>query len=532
MRAFYRDDPSTALRTRVECELEEVVVKKLLALALLPFIGCSQSSNFGDDTGDTGTNADGTSGNDGGSDAPAPPTGALAPNISVTTVTVLQAVEVTVVKNGAAATPNAPVIAGRKGVVRAFVYPSSGWQPHLLNGVLTLTTGGQAHVFNADLTPTTASTDGDFTSTFDFDVDAASFGTDTTFLVQVFDPQATGAGNSMAQFPTSGTATSLGVETSGTVKIYVFPINFTAYSAGTAATDANDVNAYQNIVMGMYPATSVVLTVQGTLDYAGPVPQANGTNWSQLLDAMLQKRAGDSTPDVYYYGAFAPVASFDSFCGGGCIAGLSSIPSSPMNIAQKASIGLVYGGSADYQQLTGQTMAHEVGHGHGRMHSPTTSSIQYCSTPTALDPDYPYANGAIGVWGYNINTSQPVDPSQAYDVMGYCQQDWISDYTYNAIFNWVATDNGADMIVSNTPTTYQEITDDGKGTLTLGNAFPVYGLVSGTKRTVTYEYGGSSQTATGFYYPYDHLPGGYLLVPEVTRLPVTLARPGAIHYAN
>ncbi len=488
-------------------------MKKLLALALVAFLGCAQSSNDGDDnSGDTGTTADGTSGNDGGDGAP---TGALAADISITNVTVLQAVEVTVVKNGVlATTPNAPVVAGRKGVVRAFVYPSSGWQPHPLTGVLTLTTGGVPTVFTASLTPSAASADATFASTFDFDVDATSFDTDTTFLVQILDPQATGAGNSSAQFPTSGTAVSLGVQTSGAVKIYVYPINFTAYSAGTAATDASDVTAYQNIVMGMYPATSVVLTVQGTLDYAGPVPQANGTNWSALLNAMLAKRAGDPTPDVYYYGAFAPTASFDSYCGGGCIAGLSSIPSSPMNIAQKASIGLVYGGSAAYQQATGQTMAHEVGHGHGRMHSPTNNTVQYCSTPSNIDPSYPYANGAIGVWGYDINTAQPIDPSMFYDVMGYCASDWISDYTYSAIFNWVAADNGADVVVSKTPTTYRQINDDGHGTLTLGQAFPVYGLVSGTQRTVTYEYGGAPHTVTGFYYPYDHVPGGYLLVPE------------------
>jgi hypothetical protein len=523
------------LRRRSACAYnagnhEEAVVKKHLALALLPLLACSQNANnFGDDTGDTGT-TDGTAGNDGGSDTSSP-TGALAADISVTDVTVLQGVEAWVVKSSALVTaPNAPVVGGREGLVRAFVYPSSGWQPHALTGVLTLTTGGQPQTFTATLSPTTASTDANFASTFNFSVPAASFGPDTTFLVQILDPQATGSGNAAAQFPTNGTATSLGVQTSGTVKIYVFPIAFTAYSAGTPATDAADITAYQTIVMGMYPATNVVLTVQPTLDYAGPVPDAEGDNWTTLLDAMIQKRMGDPTPDVYYYGAFAPTSSFASFCGGGCIAGLSSIPSSPMNIGQKASIGLVYGGM--FQQSTGQTMAHEVGHGHGRMHSPTTASVQGCSTPADIDPSYPYTDGAIGVWGYNINTSTSVDPSKFYDVMGYCQSDWISDFTYSALYQWVATDNGADMILPSTPTTYQEILDDGNGTLALGNAFPVYGIVSGTQRTVTYEYAGRSQTVTGYYYPYDHLPGGYLLTPQLPQTALATVRPTAIHYVK
>jgi hypothetical protein len=49
------------------------------------------------------------------------------------------------------------------------------------------------------------------------------------------------------------------------------------------------------------------------------------------------------------------------------------------------------------------------------------------------------------------------------------------------------------------------------GALEVGDAFPVYGPMSGEQHTVTFDDG---HTATGFYFPYDHIGGGYVLVPE------------------
>ncbi len=499
-------------------------------LALLPVLACSgDNNNFTDDGGDSST--DDGSGGDAGDESTPIPTGALATGIAISGLTVDQAVSVKVVTSGALATKNAPLVAGRKGLLRIFVTPGSGWTPHQIAVALTLHTAGQDHLFTAALTPTVASTEANMPSTFNFDVPAALFATDTTFFAQLIDPQGTGPGDTTAQFPNSGTPVSLGVGTSGTVKIYVIPINFTSYSAGTPATGSLDISAYQEVVMGLYPATNVALTVQPTFDYAGPVPTAQGSNWNSLLSQIVQLRAGDPTADVYYYGAFAPTASFASFCPSGCIAGLSTIPSSPANISQKASIGLMYGGSANDWQLSGQTMAHEVGHGHGRAHAPTSYAVQGCSQPSGIDPSFPYPNGAIGVWGYDITNTKVIDPTQYYDIMGYCAYDWISDYTYGALFQWVATDNGADMVLPQTPTTYRQVFDDGAGALTVGDAFPVYGAVAGTKRTVTYTSGGASQTLTGSYFPYDHLPGGYLLVPEPTAGLGTV-RPTALHYAK
>ena len=52
-----------------------------------------------------------------------------------------------------------------------------------------------------------------------------------------------------------------------------------------------------------------------------------------------------------------------------------------------------------------------------------------CGGAGGPDPDYPYANGSIGIWGYDTADRVLLDPGLYRDVMGYCFDDiWISDY--------------------------------------------------------------------------------------------------------
>jgi hypothetical protein len=489
-------------------------VKSLLPLALLPLLACSAGSNTSQAGGGlSGLGGGGSGGGSPGSGAgmPAAP---LATGLSISEIAVFQAVKVDIVQGGVSVPPKAPVIAGRAALVRVYVTLGAGWAPHAINGVLTVTTAGSDHTFTSTLSPSVASSDAAWTSTFNFSVDAASIGTDSSFVVKLEDPTGVAPGDATAQFPTNGTPTALGAVNTDALKISLFPIHFTAGAAGTPATDPTNVAAYQAVVQSMYPTASVVITVEPTLDYAGPIPQASGNGWDQLLNSMIQRRAGDSQPDVYYYAAFAPSPSFNQFCGAGCVAGLSSIPNSPADHAQKTSIGLVYGGDSFDQQATGVTMAHEVGHGHGREHSPTSNGVPGCVQPTGIDPAYPYPEGEIGVWGYDPAAQKMYPPTTWFDIMGYCNNNWISDYTYGAIAHWMLLDAGADIIGTSNPKVYRQILVHGDGSVTVGESFPVYGMVSGPEHTVTYQDGDKTYTVTGHYYPYDHIPGGYLLAPE------------------
>ncbi len=56
---------------------------------------------------------------------------------------------------------------------------------------------------------------------------------------------------------------------------------------------------------------------------------------------------------------------------------------------------------------------------------------------------------------------------------------------------------------------------DGDGSLALGVPFTVRGTPGGEARKVQVTGpGGAARTVTGYFYPYSHIPGGMLLIPE------------------
>ena len=72
--------------------------------------------------------------------------------------------------------------------------------------------------------------------------------------------------------------------------------------------------------------------------------------------------------------------------------------------------------------LDANTIAHELGHNLSLDHAPG------CGTDF-LDPDYPYEDGSIGVWGYDFLSETLVSPGTS-DIMTYCDPQWISEYSF------------------------------------------------------------------------------------------------------
>ena len=85
------------------------------------------------------------------------------------------------------------------------------------------------------------------------------------------------------------------------------------------------------------------------------------------------------------------------------------------NIAYPVSVG------ADVEYI----YTHEVGHTTNLWHAPCGGAY---SPPWY---EYPYSDGSIGVWGYDIAKSQLLEPWLYTDVMGYCYDNmWISDFHF------------------------------------------------------------------------------------------------------
>jgi hypothetical protein len=82
----------------------------------------------------------------------------------------------------------------------------------------------------------------------------------------------------------------------------------------------------------------------------------------------------------------------------------------------------------DYLPSGRNVAAHEMTHNFGRFHAP-------CGGAGGPDPNFPYAGGTIGVYGYDMTTNT-VRPPSTFDLMGYCSSPWISDYNYVGAMQW------------------------------------------------------------------------------------------------
>ncbi|MEZ4375965.1 MAG: M66 family metalloprotease [Polyangiaceae bacterium] len=382
--------------------------------------GSGGTSGSGGSAGSGGSSGSSGSGGSGGGTT----SGAAATGISISQVSVWQSVKVTLMNNGAGQSPNAPVVAGRDALVRVYVSPGSGWQSRSIVGRLTV--GGQS--LDVTATPSGTSSDASLGSSLNFNVPGSWITGSSSFSVELLEASSGtfGGSSSGSRYPASGTASLAAESPNGAFKLKLVPIRMNGYEPDLSSSR---VETYRQHLLAMYPIASIDLTVRATWSYSGSV-SASGSGWSSLLSSLQSLRQSDNpSAETYYYGVMAPASRFSSFCGGGCTAGLGSVPSANSDY-YRAAIGLGFfpdgsnSGSSD-------TLAHEVGHTLGREHAP-------CGGVSSYDGNFPYSGGGIGSWGYDVRSQKVLSPSGRYDVMGYCDPTWLSDYTYGAMFDRIA----------------------------------------------------------------------------------------------
>ncbi|MFL5521796.1 MAG: hypothetical protein ACJ8B6_12720 [Gemmatimonadales bacterium] len=210
-------------------------------------------------------------------------------------------------------------------------------------------------------------------------------------------------------FPTSGTARSLDVRTVSPFTIRFVPIR----TAGNNATgNVSSANRAQFLATfgKLYPVATIASEVRAavyTTTTTDTLQSNNGNGaWGALLSEISALRVADGFMGHYYGVARAGYGSG--------IAGLGYVPG-------RTAIGWDRLPSGD------GVAAHELGHNLSLAHAP-------CGGAGDSDPGFPHAGGVSGIYGLDVATMALKQPSLT-DLMGYCNNTWISDYHYLKAMN-------------------------------------------------------------------------------------------------
>ena len=211
---------------------------------------------------------------------------------------------------------------------------------------------------------------------------------------------------------------NLDVRTLPQWKITLIPVHTADGRTGSVPGSGRTLNDWIDFAKRLHPVPDSVDVVLGsTMNSSASSLTSSGTGWSTVLSELQAKRSADGVTDRYYFG----VVNVNYSSG---VAGLGFIGFPAAMGWDSFSVDAV--------------LAHEEGHNFGRQHSP-------CGGASNPDPNYPYPGGIIGVPGWDaFATSSSLKPTTDTDIMGYCSNQWISDYVYLSELNFRAG-NGFDV---------------------------------------------------------------------------------------
>jgi CARDB protein len=273
------------------------------------------------------------------------------------------------------------------------------------NGLLVSTDTIPAPGFSTPLGPNENS----LASTWNLDVDRTLIQPNLSLVVEVDPDNAVVEGNESDNvFPASGTPLAMDVQTTAPFSVRFVPVITKADNRQGNVTAANHAS-FLDATMRMHPLASFDADVRSPYTTSTNDPlqsdNANGA-WGMILGEIANLPAVGGSR--YYYGVVNPSYSSGvaglGYIGGGVALGWDKLPS----------------GSS--------VAAHEWGHNWGRQHAP-------CGGAGNPDDSYPYVGGEIGVVGYDWVAGDLKSPD-SHDLMGYCSNEWISDYTYNAVMTF------------------------------------------------------------------------------------------------
>jgi len=347
----------------------------------------------------------------------------LVRGLSLKQVSVLQAVGVPIMERMIEIKPRkAELVAGRRGLVRAYVKPAANWRARAVRGRLTIRYGQAAlvstTVYERTLFVERASTDEDPLSTLNFEVPAEAVDVSTHYSIELLETETCTEEDGdveNARFPADDSL-ALGVVEGHTLRVRIVPVELHV-SGQVFLPDVSpeQLELLRREVVKFFPVRDVELSVRDS------ALSSTAIDMVSVFDEVAALRDEENTdPGLSYYGLVRFGADIVSYCSPSCVLGASAIGEAP---GGGTAVGVGYTGSK-----AAVTFAHELGHVYGRPHSP-------CGV--AGDPQFPYAGGGIGAWGYDVVEQALVDPAQHRDFMGYCTPTWVSDHTYEHLRQFI-----------------------------------------------------------------------------------------------
>jgi len=311
-----------------------------------------------------------------------------------------------------------PLVTDRDALVRVFVTANqvNAANPDVRvsfysNGSLTSTLTIPA----PGLTTPLSANEGSLNSSWNIVVDKTLIQPNLSILVEVDPDNAFVEGNEADNlFPATGTPLAMDVRTTDPFGVRFIPVITKADNRQGNVTQANR-DDFLEATMRMHPLASYDADVRApyTTSTNAPLQNNNGnTAWNTIVSEILTLQSVEGS-SRYYYGVVNP--SYNSG-----VAGVGYIGAA-------AAIGW------DKLPSGSSVAAHEWGHNWGRQHAP-------CGAAANPDGNYPYTGGVIGVIGYDL-ANDVLKPADSHDLMGYCADEWISDYTYNGVMNFRSTES-------------------------------------------------------------------------------------------
>jgi hypothetical protein len=310
-----------------------------------------------------------------------------------------------------------PLVQGRDGMVRVFVTASGANTARPSVRVRLYRNGAEVRSFTVaaggNSTPTSVQQDG-LASSWNVAVPGDLITTGLSILADVDPanaiPETSETDNS---FPGSGNPQTLSVQSVSAAAITFVPIRQSAN--GLQGTVGNP-DQLLDLAKRMYPLNTVTAAVHPVFTVSGPLdPFDENAQWGQTVSDLEALRVAEGATDRTYFG----LVRLDY--------GFGTVGTAFLDPSTATAVG------TDNPAEVKRVVAHELGHTWGQLHAP-------CGTPpeSGVDRGFPYAGGVIGTYGFDA-TSRTVKPPSMPDVMGYCENPWISDYIYERVMTYRRT---------------------------------------------------------------------------------------------